>query len=96
MTCVEIDFQYGQMRASYPVARANQGRPIRVTSLVRQLSEERQAWKLGFKWLEWRTGYAVSHLRSMERGARQPTLAALIAWAEALGFELVLRRKEIE
>jgi hypothetical protein len=94
MTCVSIDMQYGQLRCSYPLAQANQGRPIRVTPLVQQLSEERQAWKLDFKFMEWRTGYSASYLRSMERGARQPTIAALTDWAEALGFELVLKRKE--
>lgn len=41
-----------------------------------------------------RTGYSDSFIVKLECGSRNPTLSALMAWTEALGYELVVQRKD--
>lgn len=62
--------------------------------VVTQLRAEREAQRLTRPELSDRAGYHVNTLLRFELGHAQPSLAIVVDWAGALGFEVVLRRRE--
>lgn len=66
-----------------------------VHPLIRQLREEREKRKMGRPELEEKSGYHVSQILSWELGKVNPDFMSMHDWAEALGFELILRKKMV-
>lgn len=61
--------------------------------LIAELKVARKAWKFTLTELEHRAGVGIRTLQHSERGHHSPTLRTLMSWAEALGYEIVLKPK---
>lgn len=71
-----------------------QPNPGEIDPLVRQLRNERVA-RLMPQWeIAERCGTTQSAVSESERGVTQPALTTLRRWADALGFDVVLQRRE--
>lgn len=64
-----------------------------ISPIARQLADERRAVGQSIHQLSERSGYSESFLSKVECGHRTPSVQALHAWAEALGYDVVLQRK---
>lgn len=60
--------------------------------IVTQLANERRTSGMSVLELADLAGYGESLFTKLECGQRSPSFAALNAWAEALGYEVSLRR----
>lgn len=60
---------------------------------VRTLVIERKRRKLQVEDIAELTGYSIDHVKKVECGQRHPGFNMLASWAQALRFEIVLRRK---
>jgi transcriptional regulator with XRE-family HTH domain len=65
----------------------------RIQPLIRQLAQERRAAGLKLGDVADRAGYSESYFEKLEAGHRNPLLPTLNAWAEVLGWELVLKKR---
>lgn len=68
-------------------------RPRGVPTIVRKLRELRIEQQATLDRLATRVGFNAYTIGRWERGTQLPTLFALSVWAEALGYELVLRER---
>jgi transcriptional regulator with XRE-family HTH domain len=67
-----------------------------LTPIARQLAEARQTSKMSVLELADRTGYGESLIQKLECGQRKPSFSSLLAWTEALGYDLTVTRKSHE
>lgn len=63
--------------------------------VIQELVMERRAWQLDQEEFAERIGMSRTSMCNFERGLGHPSLLTLSEWADALGFEVVLRRKSI-
>ena len=61
--------------------------------LVRQLVTERKSRGMSVDEVADLAGYSLDHFKKSECGNRHPGLHALTAWADTLGFDLVLQNR---
>jgi transcriptional regulator with XRE-family HTH domain len=61
--------------------------------IVKKLADKRRVDEMSIHELSRKSGYSVDHLHKMEFGHRTPSLSALNAWAETLGYEVILKLK---
>lgn len=61
--------------------------------IAKQLAKERRAIGQSIHQLSERCGYSESFLSKVECGARHPSMAAMVTWAQSLGFDVVLQRR---
>lgn len=76
--------------------RSVQGRtcgPSRACALIRELRGEREHLKVGVAEVARVTGYRENQIGNWERGETEPGLYKFIDVANALGFDVVLKRK---
>lgn len=66
-----------------------------VSPIARQLADERKTVGQSLHDLSERSGYSESFLSKAECGHRNPSFTALQVWAEALGYDVVLQRKNV-
>jgi transcriptional regulator with XRE-family HTH domain len=64
--------------------------------VVEQLILARKSWKLSVEEVSKRTGCNKSTIHHIECGDKNPSGKILIKWAEALGYDLVLRPKPLK
>lgn len=62
--------------------------------LIQQLRNERSAQKISQGDLAGMAGTFQNHLCRLEKGIHSPTLDVLDTWANALGYELALVKKQ--
>jgi transcriptional regulator with XRE-family HTH domain len=62
--------------------------------LARVLAEERRTQKLKVEDVAQMSGYCADYIMKLECGQGTPSFGALTAWAQSLGYEVVLRRKD--
>ena len=67
----------------------------RVHSILSQLRKIRRDKELSQEYVSKRAGYLRIQLCLYETGGREPRFQAVHDWAEALGYELVLRPKKV-
>lgn len=72
-------------------AEINQGNIILVPKVIAALKEIRLAWKIPVVSMVKRSG--VGDISKYENGSHSPRLSSLERWADALGYEIVLRPK---
>lgn len=63
--------------------------------IARQLASERKECGWSIDDLADKSGYSVSFLKKLECGTRNPTLETLMCWSESLGFDVVLRKRDV-
>lgn len=79
-------------RTTRPVHKIH--RPQRsVHKIVAALTEIRQAWKYPVSRIAEKVGSTGRQLYKCEAGEADPKLSLLVKWADAMGYELVLRPK---
>ena len=62
--------------------------------LLKQISDERKKLGLTLTMVEDQIGHPEKAIRSWEKGQRKPRFSAFIDYANGLGFDVVLRKKE--
>lgn len=61
--------------------------------IAQQLAQARRTSGMSVLELSDRTGYGESLLQKLECGHRTPSFSSLLAWTEALGYDLTVTRK---
>lgn len=69
-------------------------KPASIHSVFLRLTETRMAWKLSRHETAGRMGCDAVTLQKLELGMISPSLRMLIAWADALGFDISLWPKQ--
>lgn len=67
-----------------------------VSIVIATLIEIRRAWRVSLEVVAERAHVSGRNLSAIERGRRSPSLRTLEKWADALGYEIVLRPKPAE
>ena len=65
-----------------------------MSDIIKQLRKIRREREIGQQDLSMTAGLCQNHISQLETGRRKPTLPTLNQWANALGYEVVLRVKE--
>lgn len=90
---------WGSIQRRAVVLRVLRGRPetrgrnLKVHPLIKQLRVTRYVARMSRPVLSKKIGHHVNQILNWENGKAQPGFHAVADWADALGFELVLRRK---
>ena len=61
--------------------------------VAKELARERRERNLSVEDVSEKSGYSTSYIRKKECGGRPPSFGAINAWAETLGFDVVLKKK---
>ena len=67
-----------------------------IDPFIQLLRRERLAQKLSFYSLADKSGYAYQALMSWEHGRRSPRFRCFIDWANALGYDVTLTKRQDE
>jgi transcriptional regulator with XRE-family HTH domain len=68
--------------------------PKKPHPLALELADKRKQAKIGLEDVAEKSGYSISYLMKLECGDRQPGFGVINAWAETLGYDVVLKRKD--
>jgi two-component system cell cycle response regulator CtrA len=89
-TLIAIQRQASSMRVLRPRAEAREHGRV-VLSIIEQLYKARLAQHMRRPELADKLGYAVGQILAWELGKTNPEFRVVIDWAQALGFEIILR-----
>ncbi len=65
----------------------------KISNIIQELQEIRWSWKLNLGDVAHRAGLGRNTLTNSESGHHSPNLETLEKWADALGYEIVLKAK---
>lgn len=65
-----------------------------MSDIIKQLRKIRRDQELSQDAVEAVAALGDGHISQLERGRRTPNLNTLTSWADALGYQIVLRPKE--